>query len=142
MSLIPLFTLLPKLPFISSDIQVNLWVLGLILTICSYAIQVFTHRFSIRATGVREATYEQAIGVALTEFGLLWLLSSVARDLFLPWYLWLAVVLAIRIVAFRFSFKAEWGKAIVGATISTALWAVTYVAVAYLVLWLTGYLRF
>jgi hypothetical protein len=142
MSLIPLFTLLPNLPFISNEIQVNLWLLSLILTICSYTIQVFTHRFAIRATGVREATYEQAIGVAITEFGLLWLLSSVARDLFLPWYAWLAVLLAVRIVTFRFSFKAEWGKAIVGATISTALWAVAYVAVAYVILWLTGYLRF
>lgn len=142
MSLIPLFTLLPKLPFISSEIQNNLWLLGLVLTICSYTIQVFTHRFSIRATGVREATYEQAIGIAMTEFGALWLLSSVARELFLPWFVWLAVLLAIRIVAFRFSFRTEWGKAIVGATISTALWAVAYVAVAYLVLWVFGYLRF
>lgn len=141
MMLIPMFSLLPKLPFISSEIQNNLWLLGLILTICSYTIQVFTHRFSIRATGVREATYEQAIGIALTEFGALWLLSSVARELFLPWFVWLAVLLAIRIVAFRFSFKAEWGKAIVGAIISTALWAVTYIAVAYLILWAFGYLR-
>lgn len=142
MMLIPMFSLLPKLPFISGEIQNNLWLLGLILTICSYTIQVFTHRFSIRATGVREATYEQAIGIAFTEFGVLWLLSSVAQNLFLPWFLWLAVLLAIRIVAFRFSFKAEWGKAIVAATISTAIWAVAYVAVAYAILWAFGYLRF
>lgn len=142
MSPVNVLFLLPNLPFISADFQTFEWWAFLFLSVCSYAIQVWAHRFSIRATGIREASYEQAFWVVLTEFISLWGVSAVARNFFLPWYVLLAAIVIIRIVAFRVAFRAEWGKAIVGAFVSTAIWVVSYVVLAFIVLWLTGYLRF
>lgn len=104
----------PFLPFVLRD---KFWWFWIGYTILSYLFLVWSHRFAIRATGVREATYSQAIAVCLTEF----VACQVLALLPLP-VLWLLVLwMMVRVAAFKIFFKAEPGKALLGTFVSTAM---------------------
>lgn len=103
--------------FYPSALHNSGWIFFAVYTVLSYAFLVWAHRFSIRATGMRDATYEEAFSVCLAEF-IAWRILAMLHIGF-PW-LFLAMA-AIRVLAFKYCFKAETGKAMLGAFVSTAL---------------------
>lgn len=96
----------------------RMFLIWVIYTLVSYAYLVWAHRFSIRATGVREATYAEAISVCVAEFVVVQVMSFFG---FGPPWLFFALWFATRVATFKVFFKAEFGKAVLGAFVSTAL---------------------
>jgi hypothetical protein len=95
----------------------RIWMYVIAFYVTYSLFSIWSSRFAVRATGVREATYRQAAIVRGIDIALL----ALALVLPVPWFISLPLALVLQVVAFGVVFKAPVGKAIVGALLNWAM---------------------
>ncbi|MBX7220934.1 MAG: hypothetical protein K1Y36_13370 [Blastocatellia bacterium] len=108
-------------------------IFGFLVFYVLYTLFTFwSYRFAIKATGVREATYSQAITIRVIDLlltGLLFLFGFL-----FPWGI--PLVFLVRVLTFKVFFKAEFGKALLGVLLSTLMGATfTLIYVLGVIVW-------
>jgi hypothetical protein len=100
--------LLPVIPWT----RIYMYFIAFYVTYSAFSI--WSYRFSIRAVGVREATFAQAVKVRVVDIALL----AIAFVLPLPWVIKIGLLFVAQVAAFALIFKAPIGKALVGSVVS------------------------
>ncbi|OYT72805.1 MAG: hypothetical protein CFK52_04115 [Chloracidobacterium sp. CP2_5A] len=123
--------LLPWLPGIP---WLRIWTYLAVFYVTYSLFTLWSYRFSIRATGMREATFQEAAMARAADVGLLIL----AFFLPLSWLIKLPLLFLGQIVAFALVFRAPAGRAIIGAMLSwlmAGLFTVIYLGLLALYVW-------
>ncbi len=123
--------LLPWLPGIP---WARIWTYLIVFYFAYSLFTLWSYRFAMQATGMREATVEQAAVARAVDIGLLIL------ALFLPvsWLIKLPLLFIGQIVAFAVVFRAPVLRAVVGALLSwlmAGLFTTIYLALLVLYVW-------
>lgn len=92
----------------------RIWMYLIAFYVTYSLFSIWSNRFAVRATGVREATYKQSLIAKGIDIALL----ALALVLPVPWFITIPLMLLAQVGVFAFIFKAPIGKAIVATILS------------------------
>jgi hypothetical protein len=130
--------LLPWLPAIP---WMRLWTYFIVFYVTYSLFTLWAYRFAIRATGMREATFQQAAVARAVDIGLLILAFFVP----VSWLIKIPLLFLGQIITFAVVFRAPIGRAIIGAMLSWlmgGLFTIIYLVLLVLYVWLFGRLPY
>jgi hypothetical protein len=119
----------------------RLWTYFIVFYVTYSLFTLWSYRFAIRATGMREATFQQAAVARAVDIGLLILAFFVP----VSWLIKIPLLFLGQIITFAVVFRAPIGRAIIGAMLSWlmgGLFTIIYLVLLVLYVWLFGRLPY
>jgi uncharacterized protein YybS (DUF2232 family) len=119
----------------------RLWTYFIVFYVTYSLFTLWSYRFAIRATGMQEATFQQAAVARAVDIGLLILAFFVP----VSWLIKIPLLFLGQIITFAVVFRAPIGRAIIGAMLSWlmgGLFTIIYLVLLVLYVWLFGRLPY